>query len=121
MVSRDDPALDPYEINFLPQFQHDRGPRSPFVNSSGVLIGDHQYDSPQSPLHRWTADTDPAVMSGDEWVHPFKDIGFTTDENRDYFEKGIPPKSGIFMHPDKDVAYASAEDRPESEPVNEQE
>ncbi|UVI33757.1 DUF3905 domain-containing protein [Paenibacillus spongiae] len=115
MVNKDDPALDPYEINFLPQFQHGRGPRSPFVNSSGVVIGDHQYDSPQSPLNRWTTDTDPAVMSGDEWVHPFKDIGFLRDENRDYFEKGIPPQPGIFMHPDKDAAYAAGLDRPEKE------
>jgi hypothetical protein len=97
--------LDPYEINFLPKFTKNRGPRDPFVNEHGVLIGDHDYESPNSPLQNWTEETDPAVMAGDEWVHPFKDIGFHTAENRDYFEKGIPPKSGIFMHPDKDVAY----------------
>jgi hypothetical protein len=99
------PDLDPFEINFLPQFEHNRGPRQPFVNQHGVLIGDHVYESPHSPLMLWNKNTDPSVMAGDEWVHPYKDIGFHTAENRDYFEKAIPPKSGIFMHPDKDAAY----------------
>jgi hypothetical protein len=97
--------LDPFEINFLPQFEKGRGPRQPFVNQYGVVIGDHDYQSSDSPLMQWSEETDPSVMAGDEWVHPFKDIGFHTAENRDYFEKGIPPQSGIFMHPDKDAAY----------------
>jgi hypothetical protein len=100
-----DPELDPFEIDFLPEFREGRGPRGPFVNSQGVVIGDHDYESEHSPLEQWSRDTDPAVMAGDEWVHPFKDIGFHTKENRDYFERGIPPRGGIFMHPDKDVAY----------------
>ncbi|MFC4809944.1 DUF3905 domain-containing protein [Paenibacillus sp. GCM10023250] len=108
-IGADDPDLDPYEIEFLPEFRVGRGPRGPFVNSSGVVIGDHMYESPQSPLSNWTEETDPAVMAGDEWVHPFKDAGFLTSENRDYFERGIPPKSGIFMHPDKDAAYGAAD------------
>jgi hypothetical protein len=101
----DTPDLDPFEINFLPQFENNRGPRQPFVNEHGVLIGDHDYESPRSPLMQWDKNTDPSIMAGDEWVHPYKDIGFHTAENRDYFEKAIPPQSGIFMHPDKDVAY----------------
>ena len=101
----DDAELDPFEIEFLPEFTKGRGPREPFINEHGVMIGDHIYDSPQSPLNQWSKETDPAVMSGDEWVHPYKDIGFHSSENRDYFERGIAPQSGIFMHPDKDVAY----------------
>ncbi|WP_420819488.1 DUF3905 domain-containing protein [Paenibacillus thalictri] len=97
--------LDPFEINFLPQFQKGRGPRNPFVNQYGVVIGDHDYESEDSPLENWTEDTDPSIMAGDDWVHPFKDIGFHSAENRDYFEKGIPPQSGIFEHADKNVAY----------------
>ena len=104
-MKESDPELDPFEINFLPQFEQNRGPRQPFVNSHGVLIGDHVYESPESPLMQWDKNTDPAVMAGDEWVHPFKDIGFHTAENRDYFEQGISLQSGTFMHPDKDVAY----------------
>lgn len=116
--------LDPFEIEFLPQFREGRGPQEPFVNEYGVTIGDHDYDSPESPMNHWSKDTDPSIMAGDGWVHPFKDIGFHTQENRDYFERGIPPKSGIFMHPDKDVAYpaynspsegGSAEDEPPSD------
>ncbi|WP_308638328.1 DUF3905 domain-containing protein [Paenibacillus silvisoli] len=103
-AGKDDPALDPFEINFRPEFQSDRGPRAPFVNDSGVVIGDHQYESPESPLSQWTEDTDPAIMAGSQWVHPYKDIGFLTSENRDYFEQGIPPQGGIFMHPDKNAA-----------------
>ena len=103
---KDAPELDPFEINFLPQFEEGRGPRKPFVNQYGVVIGDHDYESPHSPLEQWSEDTDPSVMSGDEWVHPFKDIGFHTAENRAYFEGGIPPQAGIFMHPSQDVAYS---------------
>jgi hypothetical protein len=97
--------LDPFEINFLPQFRQGRGPEDPFINQYGVIIGDHEYVSEQSPLEQWTENTDPAVMSGDQWVHPYKDIGFQTTENREYFEQGIQPQSGIFMHPDKNTAY----------------
>jgi hypothetical protein len=97
--------LDPYVIDFLPQFRQGRSPVKPFTNAYGVVIGDHDYESEQSPLEQWTEDTDPAVMAGDQWVHPFKDVGFQTRENRDYFERGIPPQSGIMMHPDKNVAY----------------
>jgi hypothetical protein len=106
-VGDSDPAddLDPFEINFLPQFREGRGPAEPFTNEFGVVIGDHDYESVNSPLQQWTADTEPEVMAGDHWVHPFKDIGFHTAENRDYFEQGIASQSGIFMHPDKDVAY----------------
>lgn len=104
-ISRDDPSLDPYEIEFLPEFREGRGPEEPFINEYGVVIGDHMYDSPESPLNQWSKDTDPATMSGDQWVHPFKDIGFHTEENRDLFERGILPQGGMFMHPDKDVAY----------------
>ena len=108
--------LDPYEIDFLPQFRQGRGPRKPFVNKYGVVIGDHDYESPQSPLEQWSKDTDPSVMAGDEWVHPYKDIGFHSSENRDYFEKGIPPRSGMFMHPDKNVSYELQIGQPGEEP-----
>jgi hypothetical protein len=109
-----DSELDPFEINFLPQFEEGRGPRAAFVNEHGVLIGDHMYESANSPLQLWSAETDPAIMAGDEWVHPFKDIGFQSEENRDFFEKGIPPSASsgaIFMHPDKDVAYQAGVDQ----------
>lgn len=96
---------DPYQIDFLPEFREGRGPQEPFVNEYGVVIGDRKYSSENSPLNQWSTDTDPAIMSGDQWVHPFNDIGFETAENRDYFEKGIPPKGGRFMHPTKDVSY----------------
>lgn len=104
-AEKEQSGLDPFEINFLPQFQAGRGPREAFVNEHGVVIGDHDYQSENSPLENWDRSIDPSVMAGDEWVHPYKDIGFQTAENRNYFEKGISPQSGIFMHPDKDVAY----------------
>jgi hypothetical protein len=101
---------DPFEIEFLPEFQEGRGPRDPFVNEYGVVIGDHVYVSEESPLEQWDKNTDPEIMSGDQWVHPFKDIGFQTEENREFFEKGIVPspnEGARFMHPTKDVAYES--------------
>ncbi|QKS47502.1 DUF3905 domain-containing protein (plasmid) [Paenibacillus cellulosilyticus] len=105
---RDDPELDPYEINFLPAYRSGRGPRGAFVNRYGVIIGDHMYASTQSPLEQWSTETDPAIMSGDEWVHPYKDIGFLTSDNRAIFEEGREPQTGggMFQHPDKDVGYA---------------
>lgn len=109
---RDDSELDPYEIEFKPEFRGNRGPREPFVNQEGVVIGDHDYSSPQSPLEQWSKDTEPSVMAGDEWVHPYKDIGFRTRENRDLFERGIRPQAGIYMHP---VRQSAARDEPEGD------
>ncbi len=100
--------LDPFEIEFLPEFEQGRGPRRAFINKYGVVIGDHLYESPESPLQQWDEEVEPSIMSGDQWVHPFKDIGFRTDENRDYFEQGIPPRKGQFMHPTQDAAYRSS-------------
>jgi hypothetical protein len=105
MSKKDDSQLDPYEINFLPEFEQNRGPREPFVNDYGVVIGDHEYESENSPLNHWSKDTDPFIMAGNQWVHPYKDIGFRTPENREYFEQGVSPQSGIFMHPTQDVTF----------------
>ncbi|MBP1157555.1 MULTISPECIES: DUF3905 domain-containing protein [unclassified Paenibacillus] len=102
---KNDSELDPFEINFRPEFEQNRGPREPFVNEHDVLIGDHVYQSNHSPLEQWNENTDPAIMSGDGWVHPFKDVGFHTTENKELFERGIAPQGVPFMHPDKDVAY----------------
>lgn len=113
--TKDQNELDPFEINFLPEFREGRGPEEPFVNEYGVVIGDHMYESDHSPLQNWDENTDPAIMAGDQWVHPFKDIGFQTEENRDYFEKRIPYKGGIFTHPDKDVAYETTLENPVAE------
>lgn len=77
----------------------------PFINSQGVVIGDSQYASPNSPLEQWSEDTDPAIMSGDEWVHPTNDIGWNTSENRDLVESKKKPKGYPFMHPTKDVSH----------------
>lgn len=108
-----DPDLDPYEIEFMPQFEENRGSKEAFINEHDVIIGDHEYESPHSPLQTWSLDTDPAVMAGDQWVHNFKDIGFHSEENRQYFESGIVPQGGMFTHPDKDVAYELSIDRRE--------
>lgn len=100
-----DAKLDPYEINFLPEYEQGRGSREAFINEYDVIIGDHEYESPNSPLQNWSLDTDPAIMAGEQWVHPYKDIGFHSKENKQYFEEGIAPQGGMFTHPDKDVAY----------------
>jgi len=77
----------------------------PFINEHGVVIGDSHYSSPNSPLEQWTDETDPAIMSGDEWVHPTNDIGWNTTENRELLESKKPPKAYPFMHPTKDVSH----------------
>lgn len=119
-VSKDDPRLDPFEIEFRPEFSEGRGPREPFVNEHGVVIGDHDYASAQSPLENWSKDVDPETMSGEQWVHPYKDVGFQTADNRRMFEQGIPPQGGIFMHPDKDAAYPVSRSQTELNDENEQ-
>lgn len=106
--TEEESRLDPFEIDFLPQFEQGRGPRQPFVNRHGVVIGDHEYESPKSPLADWSEETDPAIMAGEEWVHPFKDIGFHSAMNKDYFEKGIVPENGLY-HPVHDAAYGMAQ------------
>ncbi|WP_102347174.1 DUF3905 domain-containing protein [Bacillus sp. Marseille-P3661] len=75
----------------------------PFVNEHGVVIGDSFYDSPNSPLNNWSDEIDPAIMAGDEWVHPTNDIGWNTTENRELVE-GMSPKGVPFMHPTLDVS-----------------
>lgn len=104
------PELDPFEIEFREEFQSSGEPRGAFINEHGVVIGDHDYQSPNSPLEQWSKDTDPTVMAGDEWVHPYKDVGFRTAENRAYFEEGISPKGGIYMHPTHDTTYEKKSD-----------
>jgi hypothetical protein len=96
----------PHQIHSILESNHgDDEKRKPFVNEHGVVIGDSFYDSPQSPLNQWSIDTDPAVMAGEEWVHPTNDIGFNSAENADIVEENIPPKGVPFMHPTKDVSY----------------
>jgi hypothetical protein len=79
----------------------------PFVNKHGVIIGDSKYNSENSPLNHWSEDTDPAVMSGDEWVHPTNDIGWIAPENQELLEKERSPKQSnnddVFMHPERGI------------------
>ena len=77
----------------------------PFVNEHGIVIGDSKYNSPDSPINNWSDDIDPAIMAGDEWVHPTNDIGWNSSENRELIEKQKKPEGVPFMHPDKDVGY----------------
>jgi hypothetical protein len=79
--------------------------RPPFVNKYGVVIGDSKYNSADSPLNQWNDETDPSVMSGDEWVHPTNDIGWNTEENRELLEAKKRPQAAPFMHPSIDVSY----------------
>ncbi|QAV26235.1 DUF3905 domain-containing protein [Anoxybacillus flavithermus] len=80
--------------------------KPPFVNRYGVVIGDSKYNSPNSPLHQWSDETDPSIMAGDEWVHPTNDIGWNTPENRAQLEEKRS-ENAPFMHPDKDVGYGA--------------
>jgi hypothetical protein len=104
----DSPAIDgtlPHQSN-APVFKNvDDEERKPFINSHGVVIGDSLYDSPNSPLNNWSDETDPAIMAGEEWVHPTNDIGWNTSENRKLVEDGKDPTDDRFMHPSKDVSY----------------
>jgi len=78
--------------------------QAPFVNKFGVVIGDSKYASENSPLENWSKETDPAIMAGDEWVHPTNDIGWNTAENQDLLESKRKPQAYPFMHPTIDVS-----------------
>lgn len=99
-----DTAL-PHQVGAPERAEADETLKKPFVNRHGVVIGDSFYDSANSPLNRWSKDIDPAIMAGDEWVHPTNDIGWNTAENQELLEEGYVPQSGRFMHPTKDVSY----------------
>lgn len=59
----------------------------PFINKYDVVIGDSNYSSPHSPLENWSDEVDPAIMAGDEWIHPTNDIGWNTSGNRALLEE----------------------------------
>jgi len=75
-----------------------------FKNSHDVIIGDSLYASKNSPLENWSKEIDPAVMAGDEWIHPTNDIGWNTPENKDLLERKKRPNASPFMHPEHDVS-----------------
>jgi hypothetical protein len=105
----DSPAINgtiPHQVN-APVFKNvDEEERKPFINSHGVVIGDSLYESENSPLNNWSEETDPSIMSGDEWVHPTNDIGWNTSENRELAEDNANPNTDVpFMHPTRDVSY----------------
>jgi len=81
--------------------------KPPFVNKHGVVIGDSSYSSENSPLENWSKETDPAIMSGEEWVHPTNDIGWNTSENHELLESKRKPQAFPFMHPTIDVSKGS--------------
>lgn len=81
--------------------------KEPFINDYGVVIGDSNYNSEHSPLNKWSDGTDPAIMSGEQWVHQTNDIGWNTPENRKLLEEKREAKGDLFRHPDKDVSYSS--------------
>lgn len=94
----------PHQVN-APSFKNTGiQMQAPFKNEFGVIIGDSKYASPNSPLENWTDETDPEIMSGDEWVHPTNDIGWNTSENRELLEEKRKPQGYPFMHPTKDVS-----------------
>lgn len=96
----------PHQISSPDYKQSKRKMEKPFVNEFGVIIGDSFYDSEHSPLNQWSEEIDPAVMAGDQWVHPTNDIGWNRRENLDLLEDN-PPSDAPFMHPTKDVGYKS--------------
>ena len=95
----------PHQINSPDYKDSHASIQPPFINEYGIVIGDSFYDSPHSPLNQWSTQTDPSIMSGDQWVHPTNDIGFNSSENRDLVENRVRPKGSPFMHPTKDVGY----------------
>ena len=98
----DSPILDetiPHQMNF-PSFKGTGiTMQPPFTNEYGVIIGDSQYNSKNSPLNDWSDDIDPAIMAGDQWIHPTNDIGWISEENQELLQKNNNDSEDTFMHP----------------------
>ncbi|MFD3447497.1 DUF3905 domain-containing protein [Microbacteriaceae bacterium 4G12] len=96
------PILDetlPHQMNF-PSFKKTGiTMQEPFRNEYGVIIGDSQYNSANSPLNNWSDDVDPAIMAGEEWIHPTNDIGWTSPENQELLKQKKNETQDMFMHP----------------------
>ncbi|AXK17430.1 MULTISPECIES: DUF3905 domain-containing protein [Bacillus] len=96
------PILDetlPHQMNF-PSFKGTgKKMQQPFVNQYDVVIGDSKYNSENSPLNNWSDEVDPAIMAGDEWIHPTNDIGWIAEENQELLKKEVDNKNDAFMHP----------------------
>lgn len=96
------PILDetlPHQINFPSYKGSGKKMQEPFTNQYGVVIGDSQYNSPNSPLNHWSDDIDPAIMAGEEWIHPTNDIGWISEENQKLLKNKTQKTEDIFMHP----------------------
>ncbi|WP_242142492.1 MULTISPECIES: DUF3905 domain-containing protein [unclassified Bacillus cereus group] len=96
------PILDetlPHQINFPSYKGSGKKMQEPFTNQYDVVIGDSQYNSPNSPLNQWSDDIDPAIMSGEEWIHPTNDIGWISEENQKLLKNKSKKTEDIFMHP----------------------
>ncbi|MED1565282.1 DUF3905 domain-containing protein [Bacillus paramycoides] len=96
------PILDetlPHQMNF-PSFKGTRKQmQQPFVNQYDVVIGDSKYNSENSPLTNWSDEVDPAIMAGEEWIHPTNDIGWISEENQELLKNEVDNKNDTFMHP----------------------
>ncbi|CAH2464879.1 MULTISPECIES: DUF3905 domain-containing protein [Bacillus] len=96
------PILDetlPHQMNF-PSFKGTgKQMQQPFINQYDVVIGDSKYDSTNSPLNNWSDEIDPAVMAGEEWIHPTNDIGWISEENQELLKNEVNNKNDAFMHP----------------------
>lgn len=95
----------PHQINSPSFKESETKMEEPFINKYGVTIGDSHYASDNSPLENWSKETDPAVMAGEEWVHPTNDIGWNLTANRELVEKNKLPQGSPFLHPTKDVSH----------------
>ncbi|KZE05475.1 hypothetical protein B4117_3296 [Bacillus mycoides] len=96
------PILDetlPHQMNF-PSFKGTgKKMQQPFINQYAVVIGDSKYDSTNSPLNNWSDEVDPAIMAGEEWIHPTNDIGWIAEENQELLKNEVDNKNDAFMHP----------------------
>ncbi|WP_141528623.1 DUF3905 domain-containing protein [Bacillus thuringiensis] len=96
------PTLDetlPHQMHF-PSFKRTgKTMQQPFVNQYDVVIGDSKYNSENSPLNNWSDEVDPAIMAGDEWIHPTNDIGWISEENQELLKNESDNKNETFMHP----------------------
>lgn len=79
----------------------------PFKNDYGVVIGDSLYASANSPLENWDENTDPEIMSGEQWIHPTNDIGWNRDANKDILEDKKFLHAAPFTHPTKDTSLGT--------------
>jgi hypothetical protein len=75
-------------------------------------VDDNALNAPwrNTPLDNWSKDTDPSILSGDQYVDNDHDLGTTRRENLERLAGQRNPVAAPFMHPTHDTSMNNGDD-----------